>query len=165
MDWKKLREMVLETVQEGAVPVFLLGVTFLLAGFVGNTPWYWIPTGVVLIAGGAAAAISGGRRTKAAQPTLLERVEQSFAALREAASVVSEVEDEITASAARMRDVQRQLEHNQRLAQLSEAETRAVRAVLDAQFRRERRPTMVQNAIFMLLGLGLGEIVDRVVGG
>lgn len=122
----------------------------------------------VLIASGVAAMFASLwtlRRSHAhVQPTLQDRVEMAFASLRSAASLTADIEAEIAETHMRMQLIQRELERDSQLAELKAEEAAAVRELVRTEFRRERRPTLLQNAAFTALGLAGGVLLQRMFG-
>jgi hypothetical protein len=145
MFWNRVGEALSEKIKEVILPAFLLGA-------------------------GVAVAITGGQlvenyffRPKNAPPTLENRIQELTQSLNKSATTIQEIENEITKRQALVTQLQKDAETASKLATVNKEQVDAIAQVLRTQIQVQEHNTFWFNqginVLYMLLGVGLGELV------
>jgi hypothetical protein len=145
MFWKTVGENLWKKLSEVIIPAFLLG-----AG-----------AAVAITAVQLAENVFFGPKNVA--PTLEDRIRELTQSLNKSATTIQEIENEITKRQALVSQLRKDAETASKLATVNKEQVDAIAQVLRTQIQAQERNSFWFNqginALYMFLGVGLGELV------
>jgi hypothetical protein len=145
MFWNRVGEVLSEKIKEVVLPAFLIGA-------------------------GAALAVATGQLVenyffgpKNAPRTLEDRIRELTESLNRSATTIQDIENEITKRQALVTQLQKNADTASKLATVNKEQVSAIAQVLRTQIELQERNSFWfnqgVNALYMLLGVALGELV------